>query len=404
MNKNLSTLDSKTPVMESKLPNVGTTIFTIMSDLAAKSHAINLGQGFPDFDCDPLLISKVDESMRSGFNQYPPMIGISELRHEISKKINNLYSHSYDPDSEITITAGGTQGIFTAILSTVRPGDEVIVIEPAYDSYVPAIELSGGKVVSVQMLIINNESSNQVSYQIPWQALQNAISKDTRLIIINTPHNPTGMVWTKWDLDKLADLLDGTNILICSDEVYEHMVYDDQVHQSVSKHPKLVNRSFVVSSFGKTFHVTGWKVGYVAAPIYLTNEFRKTHQFNVFTVNTPMQYGIAAYLKNPNPYLSLPKFYEEKRDFFRQGLTTSSFTLLPTPGTYFQCVNYSNLKIPEAKYSESDFCKWLTQEIGVAAIPLSAFYQKPIDSGIIRFCFAKKQETLQKAIDRLKKL
>lgn len=404
MNKNLFNSNSQIPMIESKLPNIGTTIFTVMSGLATKSNAINLGQGFPDFGCDPELINKVEESMKAGHNQYPPMIGIPELRNEIAEKIKNLYKYSYNPDTEITITAGGTQGIFTIIIACVRPGDEVIVIEPAYDSYAPSIKLAGGIVTPVQMQISKSEDSTEKSYQIPWIALKNAISDKTRLIIINTPHNPTGMIWSKDDLEKFADLIDGTNILVCSDEVYEHMVYDKNDHQSFSSHPKLVNRSFVVSSFGKTFHVTGWKIGYVAAPADLMKEFRKTHQFNVFTVNTPMQYGIAAYLKNPETYLALPKFYQKKRDFFREGLQKTNFKLLPTPGTYFQCVNYSNLSVPEAKLNETEFCKWLTKEIGVAAIPLSAFYQEHIESGIVRFCFAKQQETLEKAIDRLKRL
>lgn len=387
-------------MIESKLPNVGTTIFTVMSQLATKNNAINLGQGFPDFDCDPELIQKVVNSMRSGQNQYPPMIGIQPLREVICKKIHALYGHSYDANNEITITTGGTQAIFTVIASLIRPNDEAIIIEPAYDAYAPAIEIFGGKTIPIQMLL--DKRTNK--YEIPWAALQSSISDKTRLIIINSPHNPTGSIWTKNDLNQLSDILKSTNIYVCSDEVYEHMIYDNNPHQSISSHPELVKRSFVVSSFGKTFHVTGWKVGYVAAPNELTNEFRKAHQFNVFTVNTPMQYGISDYLNDPKTYLDLPLFYQQKRDYFKLGLEKTNFKLLPTNGTYFQCVDYSGLNIPEAKLNDTDFCKWLTTEIGVAAIPLSAFYQNQRNEGIIRFCFAKKEETLEKAIFRLKNL
>ena len=387
-------------MIDSKLPNVGTTIFSIMSSLANQNNAINLGQGFPDFDCDPALIDQVQASMKAGLNQYPQMTGAQELREVISEKIQKLHGRYYDPNSEVTITAGGTQGIFTVIQSLVRLNDEVIIIEPAYDSYGPAVELAGGKVIAVQMEL----DALTRNYQIPWEAIQNNLSNKTRLIIINTPHNPTGMTWDQNDLNKLNDILINTNVYVCSDEVYEHMVYDGIAHKSVSSHSQLSQRSFVISSFGKTLHVTGWKVGYVVAPHDLTDEFRKTHQFNVFTVNTPMQHGIAKYLKNPSCYLDLPNFYQQKRDYFRQGLEKTKLNLLPTPGTYFQCVDYSQLHIPEVKLNEINFCKWLTNEIGVAAIPLSAFYQNSVNHSVIRFCFAKKEETLKKAIDRLKKL
>jgi len=393
-----------TPELPSKLPHVGTTIFTVMSALAAEKQAINLGQGFPDFACDPKLIDGVTQAMRNGDNQYPPMTGIPKLRQLISAKLQALYGHTYNPDTEITVTAGGTQGILTTVLACVRPSDEVVIIEPAYDSYVPSIELAGGKTIAVQMIPKRNAQGIVTSYELPWEDLQKAINSKTRLLMINSPHNPTGMVWTAEDLDKLADLLKGTNTLICSDEVYEHMVFDQVPHQSVARHPELAARSFLISSFGKTYHVTGWKTGYVAAPAELTKEFRKVHQFNVFTVNTPMQHGIAAYLENPDPYLNLPNFYQVKRDYLRQGLQETNFALLPAPGTYFQCVDYSQLKVPEAKLNESDFCMWLTKEIGVAAIPISAFYQESVNSNVIRFCFAKKEETLKSALDRLKKL
>ena len=394
----------ETPSFPSRLPQVGTTIFTVMSALAAEHQAINLGQGFPDFPCDHKLIGDVNEAMLADRNQYPPMVGVAELRNGISQKIQNLYGHYYDADSEITITAGGTQGILTAILACVSPGDEVIIIEPAYDSYRPSIELAGGKTIAVSLQVIRDESGQVAAYEIPWDALAKAINIKTRLIIINTPHNPTGMVWDKADLDRLADLVKDTAALILSEEVYEHMVYDGAKHHSVASHPELAARSFLISSFGKTYHVTGWKVGYVAAPPAMTKEFRKVHQFNVFTVNTPMQYGLASYLSNADHYLNLPAFYQAKRDFFRSGLSKTKFKLLPTPGTYFQCVDYSSLNIPQATLSEGDFCKWLTTEIGVAAIPVSAFYDQATESGVIRFCFAKQEQTLTNALERLQTL
>jgi len=393
-----------TPAFPSRLPEVGTTVFTVMSSLAAKHQAINLGQGFPDFPCDRQLISNVNAAMLADHNQYPQMIGVAELRQGVAQKISTLYGHDYDPESEITITAGGTQGILTAILSCVGPGDEVVIIEPAYDSYRPSIELAGGKTVAVSLTTNCDDQGCVNSYSIPWDALAKAINPKTRLVIINTPHNPTGMVWQKSDLDRLASLVKNTNALILSDEVYEHMVFDDINHVSVASHPELAARSFVISSFGKTYHVTGWKVGYIAAPSSMMKEFRKVHQFNVFTVNTPMQYGLAEYLKNADHYLELPSFYQAKRDSFSKGLECTGFKLLPAPATYFQCVNYTKLNIPQAKMSEADFCSWLTTEIRVAAIPVSAFYAKPVESGVIRFCFAKKETTLTAALERLQTL
>ncbi len=393
-----------TPQFPSRLPQVGTTVFTVMSALAAEHGAINLGQGFPDFPCDRQLISDVNAAMLADHNQYPPMAGIAPLRQEVAKKNLALYGHHYDPDNEITITAGGTQGIITAILACVSPGDEVVIIEPAYDSYRPSIELAGGKIIAVSLLAQRDAHGQVSSYEIPWEELSRAIGNKTRLVIINTPHNPTGMVWQRSDLDRLAQLVRGTDALILSDEVYEHMVYDGKQHQSVASHPELVARSFLISSFGKTYHVTGWKVGYVAAPASMTKEFRKVHQFNVFTVNTPMQYGLAKYLQQPCHYLDLPTFYQAKRDYFREGLKNTRFTLLPSPGTYFQCVDYSNLQVPESKLREADFCAWLTTEVGVAAIPVSAFYDQPKESGVIRFCFAKQEQTLHNALERLKAL
>ena len=400
----MSQTQDLSPSFPSRLPNIGTTIFTVMSALATEHQAINLGQGFPDFPCDRKLIEAVNEAMLADHNQYPPMIGIPKLRQEISQKIQNLYGHHYDADSEITITAGGTQGILTAVLACVSPGDEVIIIEPAYDSYRPSIELAGGIVKAVSLQAVRDKNGQVSSYEIPWDALASSINPKTRLIMINSPHNPTGMVWNVADLDRLALLVKDTEVLILSDEVYEHMVYDGAHHHSVASHPALAARSFLISSFGKTYHVTGWKVGYVAAPASLSKEFRKAHQFNVFTVNTPMQYGLASYLSDASHYLNLPQFYEAKRDFFRAGLEGTRFKLLPTPGTYFQCADYSKLNIPQAKLSESDFCQWLTKEIGVAAIPVSAFYERPTESGVIRFCFAKQEQTLANALERLQTL
>jgi methionine transaminase len=390
-----------TPPFPSRLPAVGTTIFTVMSTLAAEHQAVNLGQGFPDFECDPALIKAVNQAMTSGHNQYPPMPGVLELRKTIANKIEQLYGKSYDPASEITITAGATQAIFTVIMSCVSPGDEVIVIEPAFDCYLPAITLAGGKAISVSLDVQRNSDGLVDAYAIPWTALANAITPKTRLLLINSPHNPTGMVWQRSDLDRLADLLSDTNVLVCSDEVYEHMVFDGQQHHSASSHPALAARSFVVSSFGKTFHVTGWKIGYVAAPATLSAEFRKVHQFNVFTVNTPMQVGIAHYLSDPAHYLGLSAFYQRKRDFFRAGLAGTRFKLLPAPGSYFQCVDYSALGIAQSALSEAEFCRWLTCDVGVAAIPVSAFYGAGTDSKIVRFCFAKEEKTLETALSRL---
>lgn len=383
-----------TPNIVTKLPKVGTTIFTVMSALASEKGAVNLGQGFPDFHCDPALVDAVTRAMQDGLNQYPPMAGVLPLREAIADKVERLYGHRYDPVSEITVTAGATQGILTSVLCAVHPGDEVIVIEPVYDCYVPAIELAGGVPVFVQMEV------GAAGYSIPWDKVRAAVTPKTRMIMVNTPHNPTGSVMRASDVAALADIVRGTDILILSDEVYEHMVFDGQPHESLARHPELAERSFINSSFGKTYHVTGWKVGYVAAPAALTAEFRKVHQFNVFTVNTPVQYGLAEYMKNPAPYLDLPAFYQRKRDLFRAGLANTRFELLPSQGTYFQCVKYDAI----SDQPEGDFCKWLTSEIGVAAIPVSAFYNTPKESGIVRFCFAKKDETLQLALDRLAKL
>jgi len=388
----LATDTARTPVLASKLPQVGTTIFTVMSALAAEHNAVNLGQGFPDFACDPALVDAVTAAMQAGHNQYPPMTGVPALREAVSAKIEALHGRRYDPASEITITAGATQAIITAILAVVHPGDEVIVLDPCYDSYVPNIELAGGRAVRVPL--------TPGSFRPDFGKISAAITPRTRAILINTPHNPSATVWSAEDMLALQDLLAPTDILLISDEVYEHMVFDGGQHQSAARFAGLAARAFIVSSFGKTFHVTGWKVGTVAAPAALTAEFRKVHQFNVFTVNTPVQYGLAAYLKDPAPYLQLPAFYQAKRDLFREGLAGSRLKLLPSTGSYFQCVDISAV----SDLNESDFCQWLTREIGVAAIPLSAFYGDGFDQRVVRFCFAKKDDTLRAALKRLRKL
>jgi methionine aminotransferase len=381
-----------TPTLQTKLPNVGTTIFTVMSTLAAEKNAVNLGQGFPDFNCDPKLVDAVTDAMRQGLNQYPPMPGVPVLRDAIAAKIIALHGREYSAASEITITAGATQAIITIVLAVVHAGDEVVVLEPCYDSYVPNIELAGGVPVRVPL--------TPGTFRPDFDKIAAAITAKTRAIIINSPHNPSGTVWTTQDMLRLQEILAPTNVLLISDEVYEHMVFDGQEHQSAARFPGLAARAFIVSSFGKTYHVTGWKVGYVAAPAALTTEFRKVHQFNVFTVNTPVQYGLAAYMADPKPYLELPAFYQRKRDLFRDGLKRTKFKLLPSEGTYFQCVDISAV----SDLGETEFCKWLTSEIGVAAIPLSAFYGNGFDQRVVRFCFAKKDETLNAALQRLQAL
>ncbi|MFO0296400.1 MAG: pyridoxal phosphate-dependent aminotransferase [Pseudomonadota bacterium] len=378
--------------LQTRLPKVGTTIFTVMSALATEHQAVNLGQGFPDFDCDPALVEDVARAMRGGLNQYPPMPGALPLREAVAGKIEALYGRRYDPGTEITITAGATQAILTAVLCCVHPGDEVIVLEPCYDSYIPNIELAGGKVVRVPL--------TPRTFRPDFGLISAAISPRTRAIIVNSPHNPSATVWTREEMLQLEALLAPTNILLIADEVYEHMVFDGQAHVSAAAIPGLAERAFVVSSFGKTYHVTGWKVGYVAAPRALTAEFRKVHQFNVFTVNTPVQHALATYMQNPAPYLGLPAFYQRKRDLFLEGLRQTRLRPLHTAGTYFQCVDYSAVSdLPEA-----DFCQWLTKEVGVAAIPLSAFYEGGFEQGIARLCFAKKDETLQLALKQLQSL
>ncbi len=377
--------------IESKLPSVGTTIFTVMSALAESHAAINLGQGFPDFDCDRRLVDAVAEAMAAGHNQYPPMAGVMALREAIASKIRRLHAVSCDPASEVTVTAGATQALLTALLAVVRPGDEVIAIEPVYDSYLPGIALAGGRAVTVPMT---------ADYRIDWERVEAAVGPATRAIMINSPHNPTGTVIDADDLAQLATLAERHDLVVISDEVYEHTVFDGRAHLSLSAHPSLRERSFVVSSFGKTFHVTGWKIGYCVAPAALTAEFRKVHQFNVFTVNTPMQAGLAAYLEDPAPYLGLADFYEARRDRFLAGLETTALRARRCEGTYFVVCDYSGV----SELGDADFCRWLTQELGVAAVPMSAFRSDGLDEHRIRFCFAKREETLDAALARLARL
>jgi methionine aminotransferase len=382
----------RTPQLESRLPKVGTTIFTVMSALATEHGAVNLGQGFPDFDCDPKLLDLVHAAMREGLNQYPPMAGVPALRQAVSAKVLALYGHPYNANSEVTITAGATQAILTAVLCCVHPGDEVIVLEPCYDSYAPNIELAGGTVVRVPL--------TPRTFRPDFAKIGAAMTPRTRAIIVNSPHNPSATVWTAAEMQQLADLLTPTDVLLISDEVYEHMVFDGAPHVSAASIPALASRAFVVSSFGKTYHVTGWKVGFVAAPAPLTSEFRKVHQFNVFTVNTPVQHGLARYMADPAPYLELPAFYQRKRDLFRAGLERTRLVPLPSQGSYFQLVDYSRV----SSLPEVEFCQWLTREAGVAAIPVSAFYEGGFEQGIARLCFAKRDETLHKALERLSRL
>jgi len=376
----------------SKLPQTGTTIFTIMSALAHEVGAINLSQGFPDYDCSPELIELVNKAMKDGHNQYAPMAGVMGLRERIAEKTEKLYGAVYNPDTEITITAGGTQAIFTAISALIHPNDEVIIFEPAFDCYAPAIKLMGGVVKSLAL-----EPPN---YRIAWDMVKRLINHKTKMIILNSPHNPTSTILHKEDIDELSALVKNQDILILSDEVYEHLIFDGETHHSMARYPELQMRSLIVASFGKPFHATGWKVGYCMAPEYLMNEFRKIHQFLVFSVNTPIQYAIAEYLKNEENYLGLPSFFQQKRDYFKKGLEQTRFELLPCYGSYFQSVRYSNI----TNETDAEFAIRMAKENGVASIPVSAFYTKGIDHQVLRFCFAKRQETLDKAVDRLMKV
>jgi len=376
----------------SKLPHVGTTIFSVMSKLAADNNAINLSQGFPDFEGPAELIELTYKYMLEGKNQYAPMGGVPLLTERIAEKIKNLYNAEYNPENEITITAGGTQAIFTALAATIYPGDEVIIFEPAYDSYAPTIKLLGGLVKPFEL--------SPPTYEIDWDMVKKLFSNRTRMIILNSPQNPTGTILKQKDINQLISITKGTDILILSDEVYEHLVYDKNEHLSMAKFPELRERSFITASFGKLFHNTGWKVGYCLAPRALMTEFRKIHQFLVFSVNTPVQYAIADMLSQKDYYLSINNFFAEKRNLFRDLLQQTRFQLLPCEGSYFQCAEIKNI----TNESDIDFTRRLTTEFGVASIPISAFYTKSTDFGVIRFCFAKKQETLEKAVERLIKV
>ncbi|MBX0333926.1 methionine aminotransferase [Pontibacter sp. HSC-14F20] len=376
----------------SKLPDVGSSIFAVMSGLANEHGAINLSQGFPDFNCPGELIALVTRYMQEGYNQYAPMPGMPALRHKISEKTEKVYGYRPDPDQEVTVTSGATEALFAAITAVVKAGDEVVVLEPCYDSYAPAIRLAGGIPIYVPLAIPD--------FSIDWELLKKNISRRTSLIIINTPHNPTGAVIQREDLEKLANLTDSTDILILSDEVYEHMVFDGKEHVSALQVESLRQRAFVISSFGKTYHTTGWKIGYVVAPPALTAELRKMHQFITFCSVTPLQLAIADYMDNEEHYRTLPDFYQAKRDLFCELVQPSRFELIPSAGTYFQLLKYDAISTEH----DLDFAKRLTQEIGVASVPVSAFYHNKTDHHYLRFCFAKSEETLRQAAERLVKL
>ncbi|MGH6624065.1 MAG: methionine aminotransferase [Burkholderiaceae bacterium] len=373
----------------SRLPSVGTTIFTVMSQLAVRHSAVNLGQGFPDFDCDPRLQQLMDDAVRSGQNQYAPMIGVASLREIIARKNASLYGHATNPDTEVTITAGATQAIMAAVLALVHPGDEVIILEPAYDSYAPSITLAGARPVAVPLDAARD-------YAPDWDRVRGAITPRTRLLMLNFPHNPSGRVLRDEDLAALESIVTDTGVLLMSDEVYEHIVFDGVEHRSLLRSPLLAASSVVISSFGKTCSTTGWKVGYACAPASLTDELRKVHQFMVFAVNTPAQHALANYLTD-SPWQTLNTFYQAKRDLFIDGLRASRLRILPCEGTYFVLADYSNI----SSESELDFARRLTTEFGVAAIPLSVLYESPVDHGVVRFCFAKKDDTLREALRRL---
>ena len=373
----------------SKLPHTGTSVFAVMTQMAREYNAINLSQGFPDFMISESLIRLVGKYMRKGYNQYAPMPGVMALRERISEKTLGLYGAIYDPDKEITVTAGATQALYTAITAFVRDEDEVIIFEPAYDSYAPAVKLNGGMPISFRL--------NPPEYAIDWDEVKRLISSRTRMIIINSPHNPTGSVLAENDLKELDKMTRDSGILILSDEVYEHIIFDGEKHESVCMHPSLRERSLVVSSFGKTFHATGWKMGYCVAPAVLMKEFRKVHQFMVFTVNTPIQHALADYINNPTNYEGLGEFYQQKRDFFLSALATSRFKHIPAAGTYFQLLDYSNISDED----EMVFAQRLVKEHKVAAVPTSSFYAKPVNNNMLRFCFAKSEQTLEEAADIL---
>lgn len=385
-------VDRATVAIQTKLPNTGTTIFTRMSALAQTHQAINLSQGFPDFHCDPRLIDAVSKHMKAGHNQYAPMAGLLSLREKLAHKIESIYGQAVNPAEEITITSGGTEALYAAIAAVIHEGDEVIVLEPAYDSYIPAIKLNGGIPIPIPL--------QHPTYRIDWERVKNRMNLRTRLIIINSPHNPTGAILHPEDMAQLERLVMGTDILVLSDEVYEHIIFDGANHESVLRYPALYERSMAVFSFGKTYHVTGWKLGYCVAPPHLTTEFRKVHQYLTFASPTPFQHAFADMLAFPEAYEQLPDFYAQKRALFQRVMADTPFTLLPTAGTYFQLADYSAISdLPDTAFAE-----WLTKEHGVATIPVSVFYQQPVDHKVVRFCFAKDDATLQAAGEQLKAL
>ena len=379
-------------ILKSKLPSVGTTIFTEMSALAAQYGAINLGQGFPDFEMDPVLTQLVSQAMAKGFNQYTHANGYPALREALANKMQYLYQSNINPDTQITISPGATYAIYTAITTVIHPGDEVIIFEPAYDSYIPNIEINGGVVVRIPLTF--------PSYAIPWDEVRSKISNRTKMIMINSPHNPTGAVLSEQDILELKKTVAGTNIIILSDEVYEHLIFEDKAHQSILKHPELLARSFVCFSFGKTMHCTGWKLGYCIAGESLMKEYRKVHQFNAFTCDTPKQVALAAYLSENKNYLILGQQMQQKRDLLRQLLSATKLECIPSYGSYFECYSYKNI----SNENDKAFAIRLIKEYGVATIPVSAFYQDHTDHSVIRFCFAKKEETLRAAAERLQGL
>ncbi len=376
--------------IQSKLPQVGTTIFTVMSSLAAEYKAVNLGQGFPDFMMSEELTALVNEAMQAGNNQYVHMNGLPALREQLAAKVLKLYHTSIHPDTQITVTPGGTYAIYTALTTVLQPGDEVIVFEPAYDSYIPNIEINGAVPVLISLKYPN--------YSIPWDEVQNKITPKTRMIMLNSPHNPTGMVMSKEDIEALRKIVANTNIIILSDEVYEHLIFDDIEHESILRYPDLLERSFVCFSFGKTYHCTGWKLGYCIASANMMHEFRKVHQFNCFSCDSPKQFALTTYLQNEAAYLSLGKQIQQKRDYFRKLMEATPFTCIPSHGSYFECYSYAGL----SELNDKDFAIHLTKEYGVATIPVSAFYKNGEDNKVIRFCFAKKETTLEMAVEKLK--
>lgn len=378
-----------TPMIQSKLPTVGTTIFTVMSQLATELGAVNLGQGFPDFPMSEELTSLVDAAMKNGLNQYTHMNGLPLLRQRLAEKAGGLYGAAVDPETQITVTPGGTYAIYTALTTVLRPGDEVIVFEPAYDSYIPNIEINGAVPVLIPLQFPD--------YSIPWDEVRARITARTRMIMINTPHNPTGSVLSEQDIAELRSIVQDTGILILSDEVYEHLIFDGIAHQSMLRYPDLLERSFVCYSFGKTYHCTGWKLGYCISSPLLMKEFRKVHQFNCFSCDTPKQVAIAEYITNKEAYLGLPAFLQKKRDFFRELMKATPFRCIPSHGSYFECYSYGHF----SQEADKDLAVRLTREYGIATIPMSAFYKHGEDNKVLRFCFAKKEETLKKAVETL---